>query len=124
MARHDDAEARALQRKQTKDAKLDKTLRGLAVRDLLASDAGRAYIWWLLTITKYGVNPFAADSDRTSFNCGELNIGLQILAHLLEVDPAGFIRLQQEHSDARSRTDTDTDSELSGPDSDAGESTS
>lgn len=118
MARHDDPQEAAAQRTQRKVAKLDRTMRELAVRGLIHSAEGRAYLWWLLTITKYGVNPFAADSERTAFNCGELNVGLQILAHLLEVDPAGFIRLQQEHQDARSRTDTDAsaESELGEPD--------
>lgn len=109
MARHDDPQEAAAQRKQRKAEKLDSISRGLAVRGLLSSPEGRAYLWWLLQIGRYGVQPFAADSERTAFNCGELNVGLQILAHILETDPAGFVRLQEEHKDARSDPTSDAD---------------
>lgn len=110
MSAHDDPQERAFSRKQAKANKLDRTMRELAVRGLLSSVEGRSYLWWLLEITRYGVNPFAADAERTAFNCGEYNVGLQILAHILEVDPAGFIRLQQEKQDAaRSRSKPEPD---------------
>lgn len=120
MARHDDAQAKAAQRKSVKADKLQHTLRQMAVRSLLSTIEGRAYLWWLLEIGRYGIQPFAADAGRTAFNCGELNVGMQILANILETEPAGFIRLQQEHQNVPTEPDTPDSSNTAldaGPDS-------
>lgn len=62
---------------------------------------GRRFFWWLLEIGKVGMQPFSGNALTTSFGCGELNVGNQILARILEVTPEGYINLLKEHNNAR-----------------------
>ena len=63
---------------------------------------GRRYIWWLLEITKaLGHNAFAETPERTAFNCGQQNVGQQILHHLIEVAPDAYLKLLKEQYDER-----------------------
>lgn len=93
---------KAQRRKALADLKKEKIRRDLFIRDMLARPDGREFIWWLLQIGKFGTQPFATDSNLTAFGCGELNVGQQIFAAVIEADPAGFLRMQQEINDARS----------------------
>lgn len=105
------------------DEKLGKLLRGWedkAFNALLATDEGRQFIWWLLTIGKWQTMPYAGVDAATNFNCGEMNVGNQIFARLLEVNPQGYLRIVEDQN-ARSRTNTNADSSTdseseSGPD--------
>ena len=81
-----------------------------ATRALLLSPDGKAFLWWMLGITRYGQTPWTTNALTTSFNCGEQNIGQQLLARLTAVDPEGFLNLLKErnddrHDDDRSRDD-------------------
>lgn len=98
---------KAQRRKATADLKKQKLRRDLFIRDVLNRPDGREFIWWLLQIGKFGTQPFATDSNLTAFGCGELNVGQQIFAAVIEADPAGFLRMQQEINDARSSPDPD-----------------
>lgn len=89
-------------RRALTELKKEKARRDLFIRDMLARPDGREFIWWLLQIGKFGTQPFATDPNLTAFGCGELNIGQQIFAAVIEADPAGFLRMQQEINDARS----------------------
>ena len=85
-----------------------------ATRALLHSPDGKEFIWWMLGITRYGETPWTSNALSTSFNCGEQNIGLQLLARMTSVDPEGFLNLLKErnddrHDDDRSRDDGDDD---------------
>lgn len=81
------------QRKLSKEAKarLDN-----AVRAMLQHPDTRAYLIWLLEIGKVGTQPFSQNALLTSFQCGELNVGQQIFAHILEVDTAGYVQMMKE----------------------------
>lgn len=70
-----------------------------AVNLLMASREGREYIWWLLSISKIGNQPFSSDPLQMAFNCGELNVGNTVLAHLLENCPDGYMQMQKEQAD-------------------------
>lgn len=68
----------------------------------LTTRQGRRFFWWLLQIGKVGLQPFSGNALTTAFQCGELNVGQQIQARIIEVDPEGFITLQKEkQEDAR-----------------------
>ena len=109
---------RAARRKANADAKKAKLRRDMLIRDLLARSDGREFIWWLLQIGKFGTQPFATDPHLTAFGCGELNIGQQIFAALIEADPAGFLRMQEEINNERSVTDPNASPDAE-PDSDS-----
>lgn len=106
---------KAERRKSARALKNEKIIRDAFIQDVLKRPDGRAFIWWLLQIGKFGTQPFGVQDSITNFNCGELNVGQQIFAAIIEADPAGFLRMQQEINDARRASpqpDAGTDSEL------------
>lgn len=66
------------------------------LRDLMAKPDGRLLIWWLLSITNYGQQPFTSNALTTAFNCGVLDVGQRILARVLSIAPEGYIKLLEE----------------------------
>lgn len=72
-----------------------------AVRALVQHPQGRQYIYWLLEICGIARNPFTANALTTSFACGQLNVGQQIQAHLIEVAPASFLKMLEEKEEER-----------------------
>ena len=107
---------KAVERLQSQFAKLDKDTVDDAMRALLAHANGRKFLWNLLRIGKVGVQPFTANALTTSFNCGEMNVGQQILDHIIEVDPAGYVQMMKESEDERSTRDTALRGAYSQPD--------
>lgn len=95
----------ASERKKRSWEKQDQTDREDAIRALLATVKGRRFIWWLLEVGKEGIQPFTANALTTAFNCGELNVGKQILAQVIEIDPEGYLRLLKERQDERTNRD-------------------
>lgn len=91
-----------------------------SVRALLKHQQGREYLYWLLEICRLGHTPWTANALTTSFNCGEQNIGIQIQAHIIEVDPDGYLQMLREKQDERNslarkpEPDSDTDASPSG----------
>lgn len=63
------------------------------IKNSLHTVEGREYFYWLLEICHIGKNPFTSNALNTSFLCGELNIGQQIQAHIIEVSPANFLKM-------------------------------
>lgn len=86
-------------REQHSKIKRQQEERDYVVSTLLGDPKGREYLWWLLAITKVNANPFAGNALTTSFACGEMNVGQQILAHILEVNPAGYVQMLKERLD-------------------------
>lgn len=72
---------------------------------------GREYFYWLMEIAHIGRNPFTANALSTSFECGELNIGQQVQAHIMDVAPGLYLQMIQDKQEEQinaARTDTDT----------------
>jgi hypothetical protein len=108
MARFDDKQAEALTRRQREWLKTDQQKLDDAVKAMLQHAATRRYLYWLMEIGKaIGVNAFTADPMTTAFQCGEQNVGQQVMAHLIEVAPDGFLELLREMGDERNRRDTE-----------------
>ena len=63
-----------------------------AMRDLLDSEPGRRFVWWLLEQTHVFQGSFTGNS-HTFFLEGERNVGLKILALCMEADPAFMAKL-------------------------------
>jgi len=80
-----------------------------AISALLEHSNGRELLWWLLTITKIGQQPWQMNALAASFNCGELNVGLQLWSRIMEVNPAGYVRMMQEKADGRRSDNGDSD---------------
>lgn len=60
------------------------------IRAAMGTREGRIFFWWLLSIGKYGVNPFSHDALAMAFGCGEQNVGQQILGEMLVAVPTSF----------------------------------
>jgi hypothetical protein len=108
VARFDDKQAEALTRRQREWLKTDKRELDDAVKAMILHRATRRYLYWLLDIGKaIGQNAFTSEALTTAFQCGEQNIGNQVMAHLIEVVPDGFLELLKEMRDERTRRDTE-----------------
>lgn len=83
------------------------------VKAAVTTREGREYIYWLLELSKMGRNPYSGNALSTAFSCGELNVGQQIQAHLIELAPNAFLQMLSEKEEERLnvfRSDTDADS--------------
>lgn len=85
---------------QAKLADTNRLMTEAGLRECMRSPSGRKFLWWLLEIGKVGLQPFTSNALNTAFQCGELNVGNQILAKILEVDPAVYVQMQQENLNA------------------------
>ena len=85
------------------------------VREAMKIPQGRLYFNWLLEMSGVNRNPFTSNALTTSFVCGELNVGQQIQAHLVEIAPEDYIKMLQatpketENDDRNSSTDNYAD---------------
>jgi len=86
------------------------------VRAAVETREGREYLYWLLELGKMGQNPYTSNALSTAFACGELNVGQQIQAHIIEIVPNAFLKMLAEKEEERlnaerSADDTDTGSD-------------
>lgn len=105
-----EARARAQQKSDERQERLLRSWEDKALNELLSTQEGRQFVWWLLTIGKWQTMPYAGSDAATNFACGEMNVGNQIFARLIETNPQAYLRIVEDQN-ARSRTDTNTDAE-------------
>lgn len=102
MAARDDQEAAEIRqrKKQNEAIRNREAQKELAVRGLYATREGRVYLRWLLEVSKaIGQQPFRGEAPKTDFTCGEMNVGIRIMTHLMETDPDAFAQLLKEQAD-------------------------
>ena len=91
-----------------------------ALSELVQHRAGRRLVWWLLTVGRWGSQPYAADPIATAFACGELNVGQKIADRLLTQLPEVFTQMMKENADERRDRDIQlgnaADRDRDGPD--------
>lgn len=105
MAQHDDKEAKRYARELAKFEALDRADIDETLNVLLGLDKGQKTIWWLLQIGRVGTQPFDRDPYVTAFQAGELNVGQQILARLIDVNPTGYADMQMKRKQEYERRD-------------------
>lgn len=66
--------------KAIKASKTRDEVRVEGLRQIMSSVQGRVWLFDLIKTCGPGQNPFTPDALRTAFNCGELNIGNQLVA--------------------------------------------
>lgn len=96
----DKAEKRQNQRLALLDRQ-SKFRRDEFVRAALTTKEGREYIYWILELAKMGRNPYSGNALSTAFACGELNVGQQVQAHIIEVAPNAFLKMLAEKEEER-----------------------
>lgn len=100
--RNEDSGLKKAIRRARKSEALREAQRTKFVQVAMGTTEGKEYFRWLLEITKIGHQPFVPNALAMSFNCGELNIGQQIMGHFMDASPEGFIGLLKENADERS----------------------
>lgn len=120
MASHDDKGAALAARQQKKFEELERADVDRALGDLFKTPHGRRALWWLLQIGKVGTQPFQLDPHATAFQCGELNVGQQLLARLVEVNPIGYAEMQMERQNESVRNAEHLNRLISGSDDPSG----
>lgn len=98
-------------------------MRKAAMRTIMNTPHGRAYIYDLLAECHIYHNPFAKDPLVTAFQCGEMNVGQKMQALMVLACPELYSKMIEEFN-GRPRSDADSDeldsSPAGGPDSDSG----
>lgn len=103
MAQHDEHINQRVLRRQERWAEADAKELDNAINAMLQHKETRRYLYWLLEITQsIHQNPYRGNFGDTAFACGEQNIGNQIVAHLIECAPDGYLALLKEKADERS----------------------
>lgn len=69
-------------KKQRKSAKRDEIMRLAALKAIMSTTEGRAYVWWLLGECGVFHISFAKDPYVTAFNEGRRNVGNRVFAEL------------------------------------------
>lgn len=64
---------------------------------IMETDAGRRFLWRLLEAAHCFQSSFATDPHLTAFREGERNLGLMILADVLEACPDRFAEMAREN---------------------------
>jgi hypothetical protein len=86
------------------------------VKAAFTTQQGREYFYFLLEISGIGKNPFTANALTTSFSCGELNVGQQIQAHIIEVAPDGYLQMLKEREEERLNAERSSAADSAGTD--------
>lgn len=106
---NDESQARALAKAQ-RDARVREFERKVVLRSVMSVKAGREWMFNLLGECGIYRTPYApGDSYATAFNCGQQNVGLRLVASLVEACPDDYTRMMKEQSDDRHEP-TDADS--------------
>ena len=66
------------------------------VEAAMEHEQGRAWFYDLLTFCHVFSTPFDSDPYRTSFLCGQQNIGLKILSDIQDSSPDGYLKMVNE----------------------------
>lgn len=82
------------------------------VKRTMASTDGREFMYWLLSVCKIGQNPFTGNALTTGFACGELNVGQQVQALIIEHSPADFLKMLTEKESERTNGNFEPDTVL------------
>src|SRR5258705_4013946 len=82
------------------------------IRGVMCTPAGRRWFHDKLASCSVGTTPWNPDPYATSFNCGQQNVGLMLLAELMAAAPNEYIQMMKENSNA-SGSDALPDSDAS-----------
>ncbi len=96
------------QKAEHRHAAEDEEARQRVFAALLQHDDGKVFLWWLLSIGRaIGSQPYTNNALATSFNCGQLDVGNQILAELIDSTDSGFADLMKEMHSVRRQRDAE-----------------
>ncbi len=85
---------RAIKSAKARDTELQE-----ALRSIMSSEPGRRWIHALLQKCGPFINPFRTDPLMMAFNCGEMNIGQQLLTELHACSTELYLQMMKENED-------------------------
>jgi hypothetical protein len=80
-----------------KDAKSRETIEREGLRQTMSTEAGRKWLHSLILRCRPFTSPFSSDALIMANNCGEANVGLQIIADMHEVSPELYLQMMKEN---------------------------
>lgn len=87
-------------RDREKDLENQATSLDFALRDIMSTPSGRAWVWSVLEQASMFGNAFDPDSAvQTAFNLGEQNVGKKLLAQIVKVCPELYAKATTEAGD-------------------------
>src|SRR6516225_2995791 len=95
------------ERKLAKQAERLEATSALFLRTSMATVEGRAYFLRWLERCHIFQNPYTGDALSTSYACGEMSIGQQILGDIMAYCPDQYILMMREREDGRRSTSND-----------------
>lgn len=93
---HDTSDPKAVA-KQIKDAKSKDVVAKEGLRATMSTEPGRKWLHTLLLKCDPFRSPFSTDAIVMAKNCGEANIGLQLIAEMHEVSPELYLQIMKEN---------------------------
>lgn len=87
--------SKAIKASKTRDEELGEALRGI-----MGTELGRKWVHSVLKRCGPYANPFRADPLQTAFNCGEMNIGQQLIVELHACSTELYLVMMKENARA------------------------
>jgi hypothetical protein len=84
--------------KATKDLKTKEVLRAEGLRQIMQSEAGRAWMCGLLESTGPFRSPYSSDALAMARACGEANVGLRLIAELHACSTELYLVMMKENT--------------------------
>lgn len=103
----DDPLEKKWQRKLRDKDKTRQLIRDQFIKAALGTREGRDYFWWLLEVSGLNHNPHTSNALNTAFNCGQMNVGQQLLAHIMTVAPEGYFNMLKEREKEKNDVDAE-----------------
>jgi hypothetical protein len=94
---YDSSDPRAVE-KATKEHKTKEVLRKEGLRQVMSTEPGRAWMHGLLESTGPFRSPYSSDALAMAKNCGEANVGLQLIADLHACSVELYLQMMKENS--------------------------
>lgn len=91
-------EAEAMQRDKAERDRVAEQQQQTDFEFVLSDERGRRFICDLLVEAGVYRQPFSGNAEQTAFNCGIKQLGLNILARLIETHPAIYMQMIKENS--------------------------
>lgn len=99
MEPHDASDPKAVADAKARAGRIQKADDGV-LKNLLALPEGRAFVYRRLAAMHIFETSFTpGEPDKTAFKLGEQNIGLQLLAQIVKVDPDAYVLMMKEQQD-------------------------
>lgn len=70
--------------------------RAKVILSIMFTEDGRRWMREVLELCRIGDNPFSKDALIMSFRCGEINIGNQLMAQVMNVAPQQYMQMMNE----------------------------